>query len=67
MLVCNVLFPSRTVNISKDNAYDGNKNVIRSIYQVIVMGDFVLEWKVNVERFKIVAKNLSKVVRIILF
>jgi hypothetical protein len=40
MLVCNVQFPSDTVIISKGNAYDGNNNLIRSIYQVIIIGDF---------------------------
>jgi hypothetical protein len=26
----------------------------------MVLGDFGLEWRVNVERFKIIAENLSK-------
>jgi len=27
----------------------------------MVLGDFDLEWRVNVERFKIIAKNLLKI------
>ncbi len=40
--------------------YDDNNNVIRSIYQILVFGDFGLEWRVNVGRFKIVAKTFPK-------
>jgi hypothetical protein len=53
-------FHMGTVHVSKDKMYDDNNNVIRSIYQVLVLGDFSLEWKVNAERFKIVAKDLTK-------
>jgi hypothetical protein len=53
-------FHMGTVHVSKDKMYDDNNNVIRSIYQVPVLGDFGLEWKVNAERFKIIAKDLTK-------
>jgi uncharacterized protein YjfI (DUF2170 family) len=53
-------FHARIVHVSKDEAYDDNNNVIRSIYQVLVFSDFGLVWRVNVKRFKIVAKNLSE-------
>jgi hypothetical protein len=43
-----------------DKTYDGNNNVINSNYQVLVLGDFILEWRVNAEKLKIVAKNLLK-------
>jgi len=43
-----------------DKTYDGNNNVIKSNYQVLVLGDFILEWRVNAEKLKIVAKNLLK-------
>jgi hypothetical protein len=36
------------VDVSKDKTYDDNNNVIRSIYQVPILGDFGLEWRVNV-------------------
>jgi hypothetical protein len=32
------------VHVSKDKMYDDNNNVIRSIYQIPVLGDFGLEW-----------------------
>jgi hypothetical protein len=53
-------FHSRIVHVSKDKAYDVNNNVIRSIYQVSILGDFRLEWRVNAGRFRIVVENLSK-------
>jgi Tat protein secretion system quality control protein TatD with DNase activity len=53
-------FHPRNVHVSKDEVYDHNNNVIRSIYQVIVFGDFGLEWKLNARSFRIVVKNLSK-------
>jgi hypothetical protein len=53
-------FHSGIVHVSKDETYDDNNNVIRSIYQVPVLGDFSLEWKVNGGRFRIVTKNLPK-------
>ncbi len=49
-----------TMHVSKDNAYDANNNVIRSIYQVLIISDFNLQWRVNTKRFRIVAKNLRK-------
>jgi hypothetical protein len=49
-----------TMHVSKDDAYDANNNVIRSIYQVLIIGDFNLQWRVNTKRFRIVAKNLRK-------
>jgi hypothetical protein len=52
-------FHPRMVHVPKDDAYDANNNVIRSIYQVPVIVDLGLEWRVNVERFKIIAENLS--------
>jgi hypothetical protein len=53
-------FHLKIVHVSKDKAYDVNNNVIRSIYQVPILGDFGLEWRVNVRRFKIVVENLLK-------
>jgi hypothetical protein len=52
-------FHARVVHVYKDDAYDANNNVIRSIYQVPVIGDLSLEWKVNFKKFRIVVKNLS--------
>jgi len=49
-----------TIHISKDDAYDANNNVIISIYQVPIIGDLSLEWRVNFGRFKIIAKNLPR-------
>ncbi len=49
-----------TIHVSKDDAYDVNNNVIRFIYQVSIIGDLDLVWRVNSERFKIIAKNLLK-------
>ncbi len=46
-------FHPRTMHV-KENAYDVNNNVIRFIYQVPVIGDLGLEWKLNVKRFKII-------------
>ncbi len=53
-------FHPRIVHVSKDDAYDANNNVIRSIYLVLVIGDLDLEWRVKSERFTIIVKNLSK-------
>jgi hypothetical protein len=53
-------FHPRTIHVSKDDAYDAKNNVISSIYQVLVISDFSLEWRVNCGRFKIVAKILLK-------
>ncbi len=46
------------IRVSKDDAYDANNNVITFIYQVLVINDMGLKWRVNFRRFKIVAKNL---------
>jgi len=48
------------MHVFKDNAIDDNNNVIRSIYQILIIDDIGLKWMVNVEKFMIVAKNLSK-------
>ncbi len=40
--------------------YDDNNNVIRFIYQVPILADFGLEWRVNAKRIKIVAKDFTK-------
>jgi hypothetical protein len=32
-----------TMHVSKDDAYDANNNVIRSIYQVLIIDDFSLQ------------------------
>ncbi len=53
-------FHPRIVHVSKDDAYDANNNVIRSIYQILVIGDLDLEWRVNFERFTTITKNLLK-------
>jgi hypothetical protein len=53
-------FHPRTIHVSKDDAHDTNNNFIMTIYQVLIIGDFGLKWKVNVERFKIIVKNLPK-------
>jgi hypothetical protein len=44
-------------HVSKDDAYDANNNLIRSIYLTLVIGDLVLKWRVNFGRFKIVMEN----------
>jgi hypothetical protein len=46
------------IHVSKDDAYDANNNVIKFIYQVSVISDTGLKWRVNFRRFRIVAKNL---------
>jgi len=53
-------FHLRIVHVSKDEAYDDNNNVIRSIYQIPVLGHFGLEWRVNAGRFRIIVKKNSK-------
>jgi hypothetical protein len=53
-------FHLKIVHVSKDDAYDADNNVIGFIYQVSIIGDLDLEWKVNSERFKIIAKNLPR-------
>jgi hypothetical protein len=53
-------FHPRIVHVSKDDAYDANNNVIRSIYQVLVIGDLNLEWRVKFEKFMIIAKSLLR-------
>jgi hypothetical protein len=53
-------FHLRIVHISKDDAYDANNNVIRSIYQVPIIGGLSLEWRVNLGRLRIIAKNLPR-------
>jgi len=53
-------FHPRIVHVYKDDAYDANNNVFRSIYQVIVIGNLDLEWRVNFERFMIIVKNLLR-------
>jgi hypothetical protein len=53
-------FHPGTMDVSKDDAYDANNNVITSIYHVSIIGDLSLEWKVNAEKFKIIVENLSK-------
>jgi hypothetical protein len=35
------------VHVSKDEMYDDDNDVIKSIYHVLFLGDFGLEWKVN--------------------
>jgi hypothetical protein len=40
-------FDLGTIHISKDDVYDANNNVIISIYQVPIIGDLSLEWRVN--------------------
>jgi hypothetical protein len=47
-------FHPRTVHVSQDDAYDANNNVIKFI------NDLGLEWRVNCERFRIVAENLLR-------
>lgn len=44
----------------KDNADNVNNNVIKSIFQVLVIGNLGLEWRLNVKRFKIIVENLLK-------
>jgi Tat protein secretion system quality control protein TatD with DNase activity len=53
-------FHPRTIHVSKDDEYDANNNVIRSIYQVSIIGDVGLEQRLNSERFKIIVENLSR-------
>jgi hypothetical protein len=40
-------FHLEIIHVSKDDAYDANNNVIKSIYQVLVIGDLGLEWRVQ--------------------
>ncbi len=51
---------SNIVHISKDDAYDDNYNVTKSIYQVLVNVNQWLEWTFNGERFRIVGENQLK-------
>jgi hypothetical protein len=53
-------FQLKIMHVFKDNVYDDNKNVIKSIYQVPIIDDFGLKWMENFEKFTIVVKNLSK-------
>jgi hypothetical protein len=53
-------FHPGTMHVFKDNAYDDNNNIIRSIYQVPIIDDLGLKWMVNVENFMIIMKNISK-------
>jgi hypothetical protein len=49
-----------TIHVSKDDAYAANNNLIRSIYQVSIINDLGLEWRVNSRRFRIVVENLLR-------
>ncbi len=53
-------FHSGIVHVSKDKMYDDNNNVIRSIYQVLALGDFRFEWRVNARKFRIVGESHLK-------
>jgi hypothetical protein len=46
-----------TVHISKEDAYDDNNNVTRSIYQVPVNASQGLKWIIDGKMFKIVGKK----------
>jgi len=46
-----------TVHISKDDAYDDNNNVTRSIYQVPMNVSQGLEWIFNGRMFKVVGEK----------
>jgi hypothetical protein len=52
-----------TMHVSKDDAYDANNNVIKSIYHVSIIGDVSLEWRVNVKKFKIIVEIFQKDLR----
>ncbi len=51
-------FHLRTMHVFKDNKYNDNNNIIKSIYHVPIIDDLGLKWMMNV--FMIIAKNLSK-------
>jgi hypothetical protein len=48
------------MHISRDNAYDDNNNVIRSVYHALVTNTQGLEWTFDINKFNIIGKNLFK-------
>jgi hypothetical protein len=48
MFVCYVWFPFGSYSCLQKQTYDDNNNVIISMYQVLIIGDFGLEWRVNI-------------------
>jgi len=58
-------FHSRIVHVFKDEAYDDNNNVIRSIYHVPVLGDFNFEWRVSGGSLGSLQKIFQKAFRIL--
>lgn len=60
MFLCYVWFPFKNCSCFQGQTYDVNNNFIRSVYQVPILGDFHLEWRVNAGRFRIVVENLLK-------
>jgi hypothetical protein len=55
------------VHISKVDAYDGNKNITISIYQILVSISQGLQWLFNTNIFKIVSNIMSKTSQNIMF
>jgi hypothetical protein len=54
-------FQLGTMHTSKDNVYDDNNNVIKSIYQALVITTSGLEWTLNINKFSIIGENLPKI------
>jgi hypothetical protein len=50
------------IHVFKDDAYDANNNVIKSIYQVPVIGDLGLKWRVQGLGFKVCLTCMYNVV-----
>ncbi len=57
-------FHQRLIHVSKDDAYDAN-NVISSIYQVLIISDLSLEWRVIVEGLGLLQKIFWEAFRIL--
>jgi hypothetical protein len=54
-------FQFGTMHTSKDNVYDDNNNVIRSIYQVLVTTTQGSKWTFNIGKFSIIGKISPKI------
>ncbi len=53
-------FRLETMHISKDDMYDDNNNVIRFVYQALLLSAQGLEWSFQFRKFEIVGKNFPK-------
>jgi hypothetical protein len=54
-------FQLGTMHTSKDNAYDDNNNVIRSIYQVLVTVKQGSKRTFDIEKNSIIGENFPKI------